>query len=349
MDTQIKRRGFFRRSSPVAGVVLAVILAFILFCVLLCLFAVKSSLGLLSRTELKSTVTSMLNDDAFRAKVADTVVLIAPEDTLVAEQVAEVMKDETVAEAVGQLGSDWFAGVLDTEDPEAADPVDSILEVLENPERKDTFEEALQKAMVKLDCSPEDLHDASVTLSQELGFEPPPKGSSDLEVVAAVLDGSREKVKAETAEVVSVMKDAKKAFSGAFSLLSLLSTLLGTAVFLLINLCLALILYGLMILLLRNLWKPCYYLGVPYLLAGLILMCTKLVDAGALVKQFDLPDLAGTILNVALDSAFQTGLIGMVIGVLLIAVAITVTIIMHCIENKKEGTQVCSVPSAEVN
>ena len=36
------------------------------------------------------------------------------------------------------------------------------------------------------------------------------------------------------------------------------------------------------------------------------------------------------------------------IGGVLLAAAITVTIIMNCIENKKEETRVCSVPNAEV-
>ena len=335
MDYQEKKWRFIRRKSPAAGVVIISVLVFLFFCILLFLFAVKSSLGLLSSSQLKSSVTAMLDDDAFRTKVADVVVAIAPSDILVTEQVAEVMKDEQVAEAVGQLGSDWFGQVVNDD---SQDPVDAVLSALENPEQEEAFSDALSRAMKELDCTDEDLHNAAVTLSDEMGFEPPPKGSSNLEVVSVIMDGSREKITGEASQVIKAVEETKNALGGISSLLNLVDILFGNVVFLLINLCLLLILYGLAFLALRNPWKPCYFLSVPYLLVGGLLMCLKILDAPSLAKTFEAPELVGSILNVVLDSAFSNGLIGFVIGLVLLVVGITVTIIMNCTYNEKEET-----------
>lgn len=346
MEQSKGRRGFLRRRSPVTGVIFTAILAFVLFCIVLCLFIAKCSLGLLSKSSLTSTVTVLLDDDNFRSKVAETIVLIAPEDTLVAEQVAEVMQDEQIAQAVGQLGSEFFSGVIDSE---SADPVDAMIAALENPDEQETFDAALAEAMVQLDFNDDNLHEAAEVLSEELGFEPPSKDSTNLEVVTTILDGSRDKFTAETNEMMSFVQEAKDATGEIFAWIGLLSTLLGTAVFVLINLLLGLILYGLMILLLRNLWKPCYFLGVPYLLTGALLLCVASLDGVALANQFGLSDMIGALINAALRTAFSTGLIGVIVGAVLIILAITVTIIMNIIYNKKEETLVCSVPNAEIN
>lgn len=345
MEDQIRKPGAIRRKSPVIGVVFASVVAFLLFCAVLLLFAAKCSFGLLGKDQLKSSVAAMLDDDAFRHQVAETVVAIAPADTLVGEQVAEVMKDEEIAEAVGQLGSDWFDRVIGEE---SGDPVDAVLAALENPEQKDTFADALEKAMTELECTDEDLQNAADTLALEMGFEPPPKGSSNLEVVTTILDGSREKVKGEASQVIKAVEETKEMLGGAASLLNVLRTLFGNGVFIMIHLFLLAAIYGLLYLLLRNPWRPCYFMGIPYLLIGGTFMCLRMVDVSAVVRHFDLSELAGSVLGVIRDSAFTTGLIGVVIGGVLLAAAITVTIIMNCIENKKEETRVCSVPNAEV-
>ncbi len=342
MEQPKGRRGFFRRKSPVAGVVVTSIIAFLLFCIVLCLFVAKCSLGLLSKGSLKSTVTVMLEDTDFRSTVTETIVLLAPEDTLAADQVAEVMEDEKIAEAIGQVGSDWFSEILDEE---SIDPTDAILKALENPEQKDELEQALDEAMIQLDYTDENLKEAA----QELGVEPPAAESTNLEIVSAILDGSREKIQAETGEVLELVQDVKETAGSAFAVIGLISTLLGNAIFLLINVCLVLILYGLMILLLRSLHKPCYYLGGPYLLVGILMLCIASLDGAALAKSFGLSDLAGTAINAVLHSAFSTGLIGVIVGAVLSATAITVTIIIKIINNKKEETPVCSVPNAEIN
>lgn len=347
MDPLQYEQGFFRRKSPASGIFGSVLVVFVLLILLIVLFVLKSTLGLLNGSQLTKSVTTMLDDRSFREQLAETIVAIAPEDTLTVKDVQNVMQEDKIAEAIGQLGSEWFNEILDTDTGDALDPVDAVIVVLEDDDQKQLYKEALEIAMRELDCSDADLHDAAVSLSEEIGFEPPSESGDNLEIIIAVLDGSREKVRTEAAEAFEVVEDIRSNMGGLLSVLSALKAFSRTITFVIVNILLTLVLYGLMVLLQRSLWKPCYYLCVPYFIVGVALICVNFVDFGSLLVSYELPSFAETAIRVLKDSALSTGLIGVGFGLVLIVIAVTVKIEINTYPNHKEDTKLCSVPNAE--
>ncbi len=324
----MEHTGFLRRKSPVVGIVFSAILAFLLFCILLTGFVFKSATSVLNN--MSTTVTTLLEDKTFRTQIAKTIQSYAPEDSLTVGEITQLMSDEEIAGTVGELSAIWFDDIMEND----ADPSEAIIEALKNPEMADAYSKSLEKSMEKLDKDSADLLDAAQKLAEEHGFEPPAEGSSDLEIAIAVLEGSREKLDTEIEEVASYVVTTKKVIKNVSFALPVFTTLL----FVLLNILLVAIFYGLFLLLTRHLLKPCLYLGVPYLLVGAILLVLQAINLASIVSVFvEIPKEFRFVFDVILDPLFLHGLIAVIIGGVFVAGSVTGLVLMALLRKKPQA------------
>ena len=329
MDTELNE-SFLRRKSPAVGAFVSVLLVIVLLLPLLAVFIARSTIGLLGGSQLVQSMNTLLKDDYFRDQLSEFLEEYAPEDSLTIKDIDKFMEESEFADTIGQLSSDLLSEVLSTDARDEIDPVDAAITVLEGKQYRD----ALDGAMKELNFSDEDLYETAVTLSEEIGFACPPRSSDNMDIIIAVLDGSRETIRREAGDIFEIIEEVRDEYGALSALLNTLFSFSRTGFFLMLNVLIVLIAYGILLLLLRSLWKPCAFLSVPYILVGLLLACVKLVDTEMVMELLDLPSYAEVALTILQNALFTNGLIGLVIGAVLLALAITVKIEINSTPNK---------------
>lgn len=317
--TDETKRGFFRKKSSVGSIIGSTLLAFVLFLILLSLFTARSVISLLEQKTLTQTVTTILDSDSIREDVANTIEQLAPENTITREQIEQALDNEDVKEAIGQFGYDWVSSITEAADT-TIDPVDTLLTALENPEQAELYSEALDAAMQSAGVTDEDFYHAAQQLADELEVEPPAEGSSNLDIATEMLRNSRDKLEIKTEPIQELVSEGQTVLTAANSLLEAFST----TAFILFNAVILLVAYGLFLLVNRHLVKPLLCIGIPYILAGGLLLCIQSVDVTSF---FETTELANMLSGILLGAIFRNGMTALVIGGILTVLFIVLTIL----------------------
>ena len=336
--------GFFRKKSPIAGVIVSCFLAFLLFCLLLAGFLARSAVSLLNNVD--TAVTTLMEDKTFRKEISKTILDYAPEDSVTAGEINRLMNDEELSATIGEFSSIWVSDILDN----GTDPVDALIDALKDRDMEDEYEDALDKAMDELDKDTEKFMKSANKLAKKYNFRPPEEGSSNLEIAIVILEGTREKVEVEIEEVVEYVTETQEIARDYSFLLSLFST----ALFIVFNILLIALFYGFTMLLVRHLVKPCLYLGAPYLLVGILLLVLSALDIGSIVGKFvSIPENYLSIFDIICGPLFVSGLIALIIGIVLTGGSVAALILMKVLKKEPEavpavaGYQTAYVPAAD--
>ena len=300
--------GFLRKKSPVWGICVSGFLAFVLFCLLLILFVAQSALSLV--TDLDGVLATVLEDEGFRKEATKLIQEYAPEDSVTSRELDSLMEDEMISETFGEFASLWMSEIIDN----GEDPVDAMVEALEDPSMSRQYVRALDKALVKLGKDDEDLWKASKKLAKKYNFPVPDKNDSNLEIAVAIVEGTRDSFGEDIDDVLEYVEDAQEVVQGfSFAL-----PVFGAMLFIVFNLLFAALFYGLFVLMVRHLIKPCLYLGIPYILVGILLLVLGALDLSAIAGNFaEIPENFHFLFGILSSPLLTGGLIAMIIGVLL--------------------------------
>ena len=300
--------GFLRKKSPVWGICVSSFLAFVLFCLLLILFIAQSALSLV--TDLDGVLANVLEDEEFRKEASKLIQEYAPEDSVTSRELDSLMEDETISETFGEFAALWMNEIIEN----GEDPVDALVEALEDPDMSKQYERAINKALKKLDKDDEDFWKASKKLAEKYHFPTPPRYSTNLEIAIAIVEGTREDFYEEIDDVLEYVEDTQEVVQGfSFAL-----PIFGAVLFIVFNLLFAALFYGLFLLLVRHLLKPCLYLGIPYILVGIFMLILGMLDLSSIVGSFaEIPKNFRFLFGMLSDPLLTGGLIAMIIGVLL--------------------------------
>jgi hypothetical protein len=243
------------------------------------------------------------------------------------------MEDEMISETFGEFASLWMNEIIDN----GEDPVDALLEALEDPDMSRDYERALNKALKKLDKDDEDFWKASKKLAKKYNFPVPDKNDSNLEIAVAIVEGTRDSFGEDIDDILEYVEDAQEVVQGfSFAL-----PVFGVALFIIFNLLFAALFYGLFVLFVRNLLKPCLYLGIPYILVGIFMLILGALDLSDIAGNFaEIPEDFHFLFGMLSSPLLTGGLIAMIIGVLLTGGS---TVIMLLPKKSKKEPQAATI------
>ena len=330
MSDKTKKHFFFRKKSSVAAIVLSLMLASLLFSLLLSLFIARSTLSMFEKKYLTQSVSVMLDSEVIRDGVATAIQELAPENTITKEQINDALDSPEVQEALGQFGDDLITSFLDTDNAEA-DPIETFLDALGDPEKEKVYGEALVIAMQEAGVSDEDFYNAATMLADELGVAPPAKDSTNMEIATDMLQKNYEKLETHIEPIREITQNEETRF--VFTVADTVRTWFDTWHFVLVNGIVLLVFYGLMLLLLRHLRKPLLFIGIPYMLVGGILLFIQSLD----VKSwFEMPEFVASLLDVFMGAVNRNGITALSVGGTLIVAFIVLTIVQVILRKRKE-------------
>jgi hypothetical protein len=173
--------------------------------------------------------------------------------------------------------------------------------------------------------------DGATKLAEEHGFAPPAEGSTNLEIAISVLEGTRETADLEIEEITEYVAETQALVQD----LSFVLPAFGTALFVFFNVLLVAIFYGLFTLLLRHLLKPCVYLGIPYILVGLLLLAISSLDLASIANEFvSIPEEYSFVFDILVAPIFSSGLIALIIGGILVVGSTAGLILIKALRKK---------------
>ncbi len=330
MSDTNKKRGFFRRKSSVVAIMISLILASLLFAMLFSLYLSRSALTLFEKKNMTQSVSVILESEVVRDGLAETIQQLAPEDTITKEQINTALESPQVQEAIGQFGNDLVSAFLESGSTDS-DPVETFLNALENPEQAKIYGDALEIAMQEAGVSDEDFYNAATMLADELGVAPPSKESTNMEIATDMLKKNYDKVATNLEPIKEITANSETKF--IFEAADSIRTWFDTLHFVLVNGIVLLVFYGLLLLLLRHLWKPFMFIGVPYVLIGALLLALQSLN---ITEWFEMPEFIVSLIDSFMGALFRNGITALSVGGVLIVAFIVLMIVQSVLRKRKE-------------
>lgn len=319
-----KKTGFLRETSGAGATAGAVLLAILLAFCLLCLYALHTAAYVFEQRGLQRAMKVFLQSDEVRSDVANVIRETFPEEIITDAQVDKLVNDEVILEAAGQFVYD----TIHFEPDASVDLYEHILSTLTDPDSAAIYGAALDRLTETLGVDDETYQDAVEAIAGEMEIPLPEEETDKLALTATILqtiiDGQQE-------QLPTLSLDALAGENSPFPELQKTQRMLTrfeTPWFLLYNLLLLAVFYGVILLIKRNYRRPFLYCSIPCFVIALLLLAANglfsvVISLVGKPGEFDL----GLLTKIASGALLHSTLYACGLAILLLAVYILLTVL----------------------
>lgn len=268
------QNGFFRETSGAGATVGSVLLAILLAFCLLCVYAVHTAAYVFEQRGLQRAMEAILQSDEVRDNVAEVIRETFPEEAISDTQVDALVNDEVILEAAGHLIYD----TIHFEPDASVDLYDHILSTLTDPDSAALYRAALDRLTQELGVDDETYRDAMEAIAGEMEIDLPEEETDKLALATTILQATIDEQRDRIPSIsLDTLAGDESPFPAFITGLQRVLVLFETPGFLLYNLLLLAVFYGLILLIKRNYRRPFLYCSIPCFVIGLLLLAANLL------------------------------------------------------------------------
>ena len=319
-----KKTGFFRETSGAGATAGAVLLAILLAFCLLCLYALHTAAYVFEQRGLQRAMETFLQSEDMRNNVAEIIRRSFPEEIITDAQVDKLVNDEVILEAAGQFVYD----AIHFEPDDSADLYGHILSTLTDPESAAIYGAALDRLTETLGVDDETYQDAVEAIAGEMEIPLPEEETDKFAMAATILQAALDEQRENLPQIPLSTFAGENSPVPELQRVQRMLVRFETPWFLLYNLLLLAVFYGLILLLKRNYRRPFLYCSIPCFVIGLMLLAaTGLLSAVlSLAGRPGGADL-GLLTKIASGALLHSALFACGFALLLLAVYILLTVL----------------------
>lgn len=263
-----RSKGFFHEKSGAGATVASVFLLLFLLICLLFVFSVHTVASVFEQRGLQSAMERFLKSDEIRNDFAETIRETFPKDLITDEQVDALMNDDVILEAASQ----YLYEALHFED-ESVNFYDHILSTLDDPASAALYSKALDRFTETLGVDDESYREALEAVAEEMQITLPEGETDKLALATTILNATVGEQRDQLPDLTlgSIVGESS-GYSEVLSIAQKALILFETPRFILYNLLLLAVCYGLILLAKRSYRKPFLYCCIPYFAVGILLL-----------------------------------------------------------------------------